>query len=307
MKKFNYSTDIKGFNKLNKGQQFFVSKFIDFARELYNKGEKELQPLIDFQGKNIEFILNQIAKIMLKYNVKDDKLNLNNVEQLNLFNKIDKQLNNIYSTEAKKESTTLKNSLSEICKDKYNINSYLLSQGINFNLKKISDKNLKRILNTKIKGKNFSNRIWNNKDAIAKKLKFEIREFLNGNTSVNDIEKKIKDIQEVNSYCSQRLIRNEICRVQNEANEQFFKDNDGEYLLYSATLDNHTCSICKGYDGKVYKVNENRPKLPIHVNDRCTYILLPDKDYRPTTRLDNQSKETIDYTTYEEWAKKQNI
>lgn len=104
--------------------------------------------------------------------------------------------------------------------------------------------------------------------------------------------------------CTTRLVRNEVVRVQNAANEQFFKDNnDFKNLLYSATLDSKTCEKCASDDGKVFKVDEDRPELPRHVNDRCTYILLPNKNYRPDLRIDNETKETINYQTYEELEK----
>ena len=46
-----------------------------------------------------------------------------------------------------------------------------------------------------------------------------------------------------------------------------------------------------------------RPELPRHVNDRCCYIQLPSKDYRPDFRIDNTTKENIEYKDYQEWAK----
>lgn len=100
------------------------------------------------------------------------------------------------------------------------------------------------------------------------------------------------------------MLRNEICRLQNDINEQFFEDNNAEYLLYSATLDSKTCSRCAADDGRVFKVDDPmRPKLPRHVNDRCCYIQLPNEDYRPDFRIDNTTKENIEYKDYQEWAK----
>ena len=142
-----------------------------------------------------------------------------------------------------------------------------------------------------------------NKDKIAKELKNEIKSFLNGETNCNDISKTLEKKFKVNKDNSSRLIADQIARVQDEINEQFFKDNpEFENLLYCATLDNHTCSDCAELDGRTYKKSDDsRPSLPKHVRCRCTYILLPDKDYRPRKRINNITKEEIDYTTYKEW------
>ncbi|MGU8484982.1 minor capsid protein, partial [Clostridium perfringens] len=231
----------------------------------------------------------------------DDVLSLTALEKRKLIKQLDKKINSMALVEYENENKALTDKLSDIIREKYNFNSYLLAFGIDFEIQKIKEIDLKRILNKKVKGENYSKRIWNNRNKIAKELRKDIRDFLNGNINVNNISKKIKDRYKVNKFYSERLVRNEICRVQNEVNEQFFEDNGAVYLLYSATLDTKTCSICKGYDGNVYRFDEDRPSLPIHVNDRCTYIQLPDKDFRPIKRINNITKENIDYQTFKEW------
>ncbi|WP_279472651.1 hypothetical protein [Clostridium perfringens] len=42
MNKLIINKDIKGFDKLNKEQQFFVKNYINIAQDLYNKGDKTL-------------------------------------------------------------------------------------------------------------------------------------------------------------------------------------------------------------------------------------------------------------------------
>lgn len=303
---FNYR-DIKGLSKLSKDQQFFIKKFLKLANELYKEGDKTLTDLLKTQDTNAEELLKDIANIMLKYKVKDDKMNLSLMQEKQITAQLDKKVNDMFANEYKEENAAITETLKKQANDKYHINNYLLSFGMDFTLEKISKRDLENILNHKIQGKNYSNRIWENKNAVAKKIKHEVRKFLRGETNLNSIEKEIRKKFDVNKMCSTRLARNEIARVQNAANEQFFKDNNGEYLLYSATLDGHTCSKCKEYDGKTFKVDEDRPELPLHVNDRCSYILIPNKEYRPTQRLDNINKNNIDYMTYKEWKEKEKL
>lgn len=295
---------IKNFNKLNENQKFFVSKFIDFTDEIYKQGESIIDEINKLQDRNNEKILNEIADVMLKYNIDNNVMNLTFRDRSKLIKKLYKLINDSMHGEYKNENEMLTNTLVDIANDQYESNNYLLSLGLDFKLKKITNKKLNRILNRTIKGKNYSDRIWGDRNAVAKKLKVKIKDFLLGNINCNNISKEISTRFEVDKKLSKRLVRNEVVRVQNQVNEQFFEDNEGEYLLYSATLDNKTCSLCASYDGKVFeRKDETRPQLPLHTNDRCTYILLPNKDYRPDTRIDNKTKETINYQTYEEWKK----
>lgn len=307
MDKLRINKDIKGFEKLNKDQQFFVKSYINIAQDLYNKGDKTLMEILKYQNISLENFLNEIAKIMLKYNIKNDALNLTLVEEKYLKIELYKKIQDLFKDEYEEENTRLTTELVDQIQNKYNSNVYLLSLGIDFTLSKIKYKDLKRILNHTIKGRNYSDRIWHNKNEVAKKVKSNIGKFLKGQINLNNIEKQIRHDFEVNKMYSTRLVRNEIARVQNAANEQFFIDNDGEHLLYSATLDDKTCSKCAASDGKVFNINDDRPELPRHVNDRCTYILLPNKNYRPTKRIDNITKRDIDYKSYEEWLKDRNL
>lgn len=295
------SDSIKGFNKLTKDQQFFALNFLKFAEDLYKKGEGSLIDIYNVQNRNASELLKEIANVMLKYNISDDKINIALLDKRTLTKELDDKINSQFDEEYKNENKIITDILTDIGKQKYNVDAYLLSLGKDFCINSISDGALKKVLNNTIEGKTYSDRIWDNKNKVAKQLKVKMRDFLSGNINCNDIEKEIRDRFKVNKSNSERLVRNEIARVQNQVNEEFFKDNDGEYLLYSATLDFHICDECKGYDGKVYGVNEDRPVMPLHTNCRCTYILLPDKDYRPSMHIDNITKKNIDYKSYKEW------
>ena len=67
-----------------------------------------------------------------------------------------------------------------IAEDKYYSNSFLLSLGLDFKLNKIKAKDIKRILDATIEGKNYSDRIWSNKNKVAKVIKKEMKDFLQG-------------------------------------------------------------------------------------------------------------------------------
>lgn len=297
------SKDIKGFDKLTKDQQFFVKNFLKLSSDLHDESEKVLLVILKSQKANAKDLLTLIAEIMLKYNIKDEKLKLTSKEKKQLRQALYEVINKNFREEFSLEDKALTKILKEAGESQYNINNYLLAFGLDFTLNKISNKDLDKILKKTIKGKNYSDRIWDNKEEVAKKLRVKIKKFLNGQINCNNIQEEIEKSFNTNKNNSERLIRNEIARVQNQVNEQFFEDNDCEYLLYSATLDVRTCSECASDDGKVFRISETRPSLPRHVNDRCTYIMLPNKNFRPSKRLDNMNKKEVDYKDYKEWYK----
>ena len=118
------------------------------------------------------------------------------------------------------------------------------------------------------------------------------------------IQKRIKALYNNDANATKVLVRNEIGRVQAEVNEVWAKEYNIEWQLFDATLDGKTSSMCQGYDGKVYRVDDSSkpvPNVSTHICCRSCLIALPDKDYRPRTKIDNKTKEQIKYKTYEEW------
>ena len=93
-------------------------------------------------------------------------------------------------------------------------------------------------------------------------------------------------------------------RVQAQTNELWAKKHDIQYQLFMATLDHKTSKRCRGYDGKVYSIDDaNKPIPPLHPNCRSDLISIPNKDWRPKGRFDNLNKKNVNWQTYEEWLK----
>ena len=285
--------------KLTKNQQLYNDLIIKLLSELYNN--LDVNNIYKNIKRDREIILDKISRVLLTYTVDNSKLVLYVGDREKLYKDLSAIIDNLCKEEITTEKKLITKVLKESAKDRYGINNYILSLGVDFKLKKIADKELDKIIKATIKGKNYSSRIWDNKNQIAKVLKSDIKKFLNGEIDVNSIEKKIKDRFNSNAYNSKRLVETEVARVMEESNNKWQEDRNIEYVMYCATLDNKTCDKCKQYDSKVYKKGEEPVKLPQHPLDRCTYVALPSKDWRPKARLDNETKENINYKTYKEW------
>lgn len=287
--------------KLSNNQVLFTELIIKLTEELYNNAEISMKDSYKEIKKSRDELLNDISNILLSYNIADSAMNLSVGDRDKLYKDLSAKIDKLFSDEGKKEQKLIQQILITAIKDKNGINSYVMALGLDFKHTKISNKDLDKIINKTISGKNYSDRIWDNKEELAKIVKADIKKFLNGEIDVNSISKKIKERYNTNAYVSKRLVTTEVARVMEESNNLWEKQNNIKYVMYSATLDSKTCKDCGEHDGEVFEVDKKPIKLPKHPLCRCTYISLPSKEWRPKARLDNKTKENINYKTYKEW------
>ncbi|WP_252224578.1 MULTISPECIES: minor capsid protein [unclassified Clostridium] len=289
--------------KLTKEQQLYIDKQLEFAEELYNKSDEQLKEVYKAQLSNRNEILTDIANTMLSYNIADSKLAISIAEKKKLKEKLSKVIRDKIQEELINESNLTDEILKTTGKEKYNINNYLHDIGMNvsWNIKPVDDETLKNVINTKVDNKLWSDRLWDNKNTLQKDLQLEVNNFLNGKTSVNEIEAKIKKKYNSNAYNTKRLVQDNICRVQEGINNVWQQEHNIKYVLYMATLDGHICANCAQYDGKPFEIDKKPVEIPQHPFCRCCYTSIPNENWRPKMRLDNETKEKINWQSYEEW------
>jgi SPP1 gp7 family putative phage head morphogenesis protein len=194
--------------------------------------------------------------------------------------------------------------------DTYYKNAYVMDSGLNINLKfnMLKKEHVDAAVNNPIDGEVFSSRIWQNKAAVADKVKQGIINAMNGDTTIDKLGKDIQSTFNVGAYESQRLVRTENARVQSTAIDYIGKSAGCTQQMYCATLEGNTCEECAAYDGKYYDIDDdNKPDIPLHPNCRCLYINVPLAGWKPTKRKDNESKDVIDYEDYSQWLKNKGI
>lgn len=280
-------------------QEFFNDKTLDFAKELYDQNDNKINEAYKGQKENRDDLLNKIAKILLSYNIFDNIMKLGPEEKQNLYSELSNLIIDKFKSELDFETNLTKNILYDVGKSKYSTNNYLYSLGTDFKLTQIDDKALENIINTKVEDKLWSDRLYNNKNDMSKLLRNEIKKFLNGETNVNEIENKIKKKYNENAYETKRLVQDNICRVQEGANDVWQHDHGIKKVMYMATLDGKVCSKCAQYDTKVFDIDKKPVQIPQHPFCRCVYISLLDKDWHPKMRLDNETKQNINWQSYQ--------
>lgn len=322
---------------LTEEEQEYLYLQLYLTEQLNSQGDSQIQEFHKQQKDNRDSILTEIAKIMLSYPIIDSTMAIGKADKFKLKSRLSTLVQNKIQSEVNSETIKTKELLESTGKNKNDINNYVQSLGdvsakeskgkyieneellktpkdtnspnVSKETKVSKDKpiedTLDQIINKKVENKTWSDRLWANKNELQKDLKNEIDNFLNGKTTVNEIEGKIKKKFNSDAYETKRLVQTEIARTQSEINEVWAKEHGIEYQLFMATLDFKTSEICKGFDGKTFKLSDlNKPIPPLHPFCRSTLVNLPSKDWRPKERIDNITKERIDYQTYDEWKKK---
>lgn len=183
--------------------------------------------------------------------------------------------------------------------------------------KQLSTKETRNILESHWHGSNYSKRIWNDTDKLAKRLEelFTV-EALTG-MSQQDMVRTISKEFDTSIGVARRLIRTEANYMANQAKLKSWIDNGVEYYRLVVVLDFRTSSICqlKSKQNKRYKVSEaivngadgNYP--PFH--PWCRTIAIADFGKRTAAGMrianDPISGETFDLpqrANYEDWINK---
>lgn len=183
-----------------------------------------------------------------------------------------------------------------------------------YQFKELSTKYTKNILNSRWHGSNYSKRIWNDTDALAKRLEelFTVESM----TGMSEFEmaKSIASEFDRSIGVARRLIRTEANYMANQAKLKAWQDSGIKYYMLVAVLDLRTSEICRGKDHKVYLVSEavvsgadgNYP--PFHPWCRTIAVMyskrtlgLPRKSLDP---ISGKIIPTKGKTTYDEWMNK---
>ena len=268
----------------------------------YNYNSDELY---DEQRECLKTILTALGSILLIYTITNDVLNLKNSEKSIIKASLYQILKKSFKIQSENEINILNEILKNNISNNYYKKTYILSLGSSINIKKLDDKIIKKIIDGVVEGKNWSDRIWNNKSNLEKILRRDIKNILDGKVNVNEIERLIKKRFNTNAYVTKRLVENEIARCQSEINDYFANTYDLEYQLFTATLDNKTTDKCRGLDGKIFEVNDpNKPRIPqdTHILCRSCYINIPSREWRPKTRMNNITKNNDSiWKNYSKW------
>ena len=157
-------------------------------------------------------------------------------------------------------------------------------------------------------GKEFSSRIWDNRDDLVNTLQREITRSLLLQEGTGKLADRIAKRYNVSFNNARRLAETETAYIQEKASFEQYKELDLEQYQILATLDNRTSSTCRHLDGKIvdmkdYKVGITAP--PFHCHCRTTTIPyikgITDVDDTRASRDENGKTKYVPNMTYDDW------
>lgn len=160
-------------------------------------------------------------------------------------------------------------------------------------------------------GKNFSDRIWQNKAKLVNEVHTELtRMCITGaapDAAIRNIAKKMQ----TSRYNAGRLVMTEAAYFGSVSQKDCFNDLNVEQYEICATLDSHTSELCQSLDGKVFAMKDYEAGVtapPFHVFCRtCTVPYFDDEftagELRAARGADGKTYYVPADMKYPEWRK----
>ncbi|MDD6134070.1 MAG: minor capsid protein [Selenomonadaceae bacterium] len=143
-------------------------------------------------------------------------------------------------------------------------------------------------------GKNFSDRLWRDKDKLVSTLQQEMQNAVARGDKLDTAVKNIAKRMNAAKSAAARLVMTESAFISGKAQRDCFADLDVEEYEFVATLDRKTSETCRAHDGKVYKVKDYKPGTnapPMHCWCRsCIVPYFGDDEKSELTKTDIQFK-----------------
>ena len=229
----------------------------------------------------------------------------------NMQSQLDKLMNEVYKVEKDVSTDCYINSAFNA----YYRNVYNLQKGMKvaYQFDMLDPELIDSMLKSRWSGKNYSNRIWDNTNALAESLKDEVLMGVLTNKTEKEMADTIMNKFAVGAYQARRLIQTESAAMTAFADQQAFKDAGIEKEMFIAVHDSRTSQICQHHDRSIVeiakaKVGVNVP--PLHPNCRSHMIpyiegvtdAMKKRQRNPVTNKD----EVVDVSeNYDQWLKRQ--
>lgn len=213
-----------------------------------------------------------------------------------------------------KQMGTVTGAMGDIFESGYYHTAYELQKGFNigWDIAGLDQSQIEKVLSKPwaVDGKNFSERIWTNKQKLISELHGELTQNIMLGT---DPQKAIDSLAKKMNTSKQnagRLIMTEEAYFSSAAQRDCFNELDVEQYEIVATLDSHTSDICRSLDGKHFPMKDFQAGVtapPFHVYCRSTTVPYFDEDFGDIGERAARDEETgktyyiPDDMHYEDW------
>ena len=185
-----------------------------------------------------------------------------------------------------KQKGITSDTMAEVYKSGYYHTAFEIQKGVGvgWDISGIDQNQVEKVLAKPwaVDGKNFSERIWSNKEKLVSEVHNELtRNIITGadpQKAIDSIAKKMN----TSKYNAGRLVMTEEAYFSSAAQKDCFDDLGVEEYEVVATLDSHTSDICRSMDGKHFPMKDYQAGVtapPFHVFCRSTTCPWFDEDF----------------------------
>lgn len=213
-----------------------------------------------------------------------------------------------------KQMGTVTGAMGDIFESGYYHTAYELQKGFNigWDIAGLDQSQIEKVLSKPwaVDGKNFSERIWTNKQKLISELHGELTQNImlgaDPQKAIDSLAKKMN----TSKQNAGRLIMTEEAYFSSAAQRDCFNELDVEQYEIVATLDSHTSDICRSLDGKHFPMKNFQAGVtapPFHVYCRSTTVPYFDEDFGDIGERAARDEETgktyyiPDDMHYEDW------
>lgn len=123
-------------------------------------------------------------------------------------------------------------------------------------------------------GKEFSDRIWQDKTKLLAHLKKDMSDFLVRGKGAWEIAEKLANDLDTHSYNAFRIVRTEGTHLITKGKTDRYQEmgfTKGKYIGI------HCCKECQKNDDKIFTLAELEHMIPVHPNCKCTFVPVRDR------------------------------
>ena len=213
-----------------------------------------------------------------------------------------------------KQLGTVPGAMGDLFESGYYHTAYELQKGFNigWDIAGLDQSQIEKVLAKPwaVDGKNFSERIWGNKQKLISEVHGDLTQNImlgaDPQKAIDSLAKKMK----TSRYNAGRLIMTEEAYFSSAAQKDCFEELGVEQFEIVATFDSHTSDICRSLDGKHFPMKDYQPGVtapPFHVFCRSTTVPYFDEDFGDIGERAARDEETgktyyiPDDMNYQDW------
>jgi SPP1 gp7 family putative phage head morphogenesis protein len=211
---------------------------------------------------------------------------------------------------------SIDSTMRDVYKSGYYHTAYEIQKGVGvgWDFSALDDKQISKVINKPwaVDGKNFSERIWGNRQKLVNELNNTLTQNIILGKDPQKVIDEIARKMNTSKTNAGRLVMTEEAFFSSAAQKDCFAELDVEMYEIVATLDSHTSDICRGMDGKHFKISEwkvGETAPPFHVHCRSTTVPYFDDEFDAVGERATRDEETgktyfvPGNMTYKEWEK----